>query len=154
MKTESRRERPYANRQPEPLRLNHQNASGTTTRLCFSVAHHCTKKREVNRRLPAQPTTFQKCHSMPRNLPPGAINCVSQSIMARVEPQTTGEDKTRGGQSNGRQCLPISSPLRYHEQKFKLYHYLKLTLVKNFTFGQLLRAFGKTWFSRWGFSSR
>src|SRR6266404_4593842 len=68
MKTESFWWRLYASNRNEPPRLSHQKTSGTTTRLCFSVAHHCTKNREKNTALPSQPTIFQSPQSMPRNL--------------------------------------------------------------------------------------
>jgi hypothetical protein len=67
MKTESRWWTAYTNNSRAPVMLIHQKAVGTTTRLLFSVAYHCTKNREKNTRLPHQPTTFQKLHSMPRN---------------------------------------------------------------------------------------
>src|ERR1043166_5282328 len=51
------------------MRLNHQNAVGTTTRLRRSVAYHCTKKREKKTRLPSHPTSFHRLQSMPSSLP-------------------------------------------------------------------------------------
>ena len=77
--------------------LSHQKAAGTTTRLCFSVAHHCTKKREVKRMFPSQPTTFQKCHSIPRNLPSCQMKFVSQSIRRRVKLRAAPTDKEGDG---------------------------------------------------------
>src|SRR5690242_10033299 len=68
MNTESRRQRPYASKSSEPTRLSHQKELGTTTCFCFSVAHHCTKKREKKMALPAQPTNFHGCHAIPRML--------------------------------------------------------------------------------------
>src|SRR5215813_7792600 len=83
MKTESRWWTPYVSKHKEPTKLSHQKALGTTTRLCFSVATHCTKKREKKITFPSQPIAFQKCHSMPRNLSLLQSKCVSQSIMNR-----------------------------------------------------------------------
>src|SRR5215475_13423125 len=53
----------------EPRRLSHQNAVGTTTRLSFSVAYHCTKKREKKTAFPSQPMIFQVFQETPRNFP-------------------------------------------------------------------------------------
>src|SRR5665213_1033852 len=80
MKTEFRLQTEQISRSNEPVRLNHQNAVGTTTRFFFSVAYHWIRKREKKTALPSQPTTFQTLHAMPKNFPSCQIRFVSQSI--------------------------------------------------------------------------
>src|SRR5207244_896984 len=68
----------------EPVRLNHQNAVGTTTCFFFSVAYHWTKNREKKVALPSQPITFQWFHSMPRKLALCHRRLASQSISSSL----------------------------------------------------------------------
>src|SRR6266508_3708447 len=77
----------------EPAMLSHQNAGGTTTRFRRSVAHHCTKKREVNSPLPSQPSAFQKSQRTPRNVPSAATEARFQSIGRPVNLQAAAADK-------------------------------------------------------------
>src|SRR3989442_6752257 len=74
----------------EPMRLSHQKELGTMTWPFFSVTHHWTKKREKKTTLPIQPTTFQKCHSMPRNLllmlNQASKQCIMGEDLAETEP--------------------------------------------------------------------
>src|SRR5438067_1497332 len=81
MKTESRWRNEYASSSSEPSMLSHQKAAGTTTRPRFSVAYHCTTKREKNTKLPSQPTIFQMLQSMPSSLP---SDQASQSITGQL----------------------------------------------------------------------
>src|SRR5450755_2634556 len=85
MKTESCLCSEYTSSSREPARLNHQNTTGTTTRLDFSVAYHCTKKREKKTALPSQPTIFQTLQATPRNFPSCQIKLVSQSMIRSLD---------------------------------------------------------------------
>src|SRR5687767_16023954 len=106
MNTESRRQMPYASKHDEPIRLNHQKELGTTTCLRFSVTYHCTKKREKKIILPAQPTIFQKCQSIPR-IRVLLVICASIS-MRSIKPNSRRGHK-RSHQRFSLACQQVSS---------------------------------------------
>ena len=56
-----------------PIRLNHQNATGTTESRSRSEASHCTTNRAVNSAWPRNPTSSQKVNLGMADAPPRLI---------------------------------------------------------------------------------
>src|SRR6266850_2101565 len=96
----------------DPVRLSHQNAVGTTTRRNFSVAYHCTKKREKNTRLPSQPTTFQALQSIPSSLPSCQRRPVGQSITRAAYGRATKRQRPCRGTSRSLAEDRLEDPVR------------------------------------------